>query len=404
MGRSMVAEAFPQHLNTYDGYENHIQRVDFARAAMMFLHGGLYADMDVQALASPFPHLPPGKVSVVASPYTRNERHQNSMMASPPRHPFWCALADEAVRRRASPDMYTTTWQLTGPQLLDAVVDTMPEAVHALPVAEFNPPTTSPLFHAPCVITRHLCTSVWTHTMDIESMRLYQAAQKGDTQQAMAAVKDGADLSCSDYAGLTPLHHAALKGNADMVSLLITHRAYIDSCDTNNTTAMHYGVQIGSVPVVRTLLECRASTNIKLREGTCAGQTAADLARVTLKQNQNPSSSRAILELLGEPVKVSGALGTTKGREQPWWAAATRKSTASGQKQPAQPSVQAVTQPLEQPSAGNVEKMEGQHFERSLVQARLARHRCRRFSDLHCWVDQRACPAWSSHRRYAQVD
>ncbi|CAK0804547.1 unnamed protein product [Prorocentrum cordatum] len=33
--RALVAEAFPEHLAVYDGYERHIQRVDFARAAML---------------------------------------------------------------------------------------------------------------------------------------------------------------------------------------------------------------------------------------------------------------------------------------------------------------------------------------------------------------------------------
>ena len=41
--------------------------------------------MDVEALKSPFGHFPKGKVSIVASPYVRNEKHQNSLMASPPR-------------------------------------------------------------------------------------------------------------------------------------------------------------------------------------------------------------------------------------------------------------------------------------------------------------------------------
>lgn len=38
--RGMVLEAFPESLEMYDGYEEHIQRVDFARAAMLYLYGG----------------------------------------------------------------------------------------------------------------------------------------------------------------------------------------------------------------------------------------------------------------------------------------------------------------------------------------------------------------------------
>ena len=36
--RALVQEAFPEHLRAYDAYEHQIQRVDFARAAMLFLH------------------------------------------------------------------------------------------------------------------------------------------------------------------------------------------------------------------------------------------------------------------------------------------------------------------------------------------------------------------------------
>ncbi|CAE7446622.1 unnamed protein product, partial [Symbiodinium necroappetens] len=174
--RALVQEAFPEHLPTYDSYEHQIQRVDFARAAMLFVHGGLYADMDVEALDNPFPHLPAG-VSIVASPYVENEKHQNSLMASPAGHPFWRALAAEAVRRRTAPELYRTTWQLTGPQLLDAVVERYGSDVHVLPADVFNPSMSSPSFHAPQVITRHLCTSVWTHDMDNLGMALYQAAR-----------------------------------------------------------------------------------------------------------------------------------------------------------------------------------------------------------------------------------
>ena len=76
--RDAVKEAFPQHLATYDAYPEHIQRVDFARAALLFLHGGLYADMDVEARSSPFPYLEDQKVSIVASPYQRNEAQRVS--------------------------------------------------------------------------------------------------------------------------------------------------------------------------------------------------------------------------------------------------------------------------------------------------------------------------------------
>lgn len=43
--RNLVKEVAPQHLKDYDGFTQNIERVDFARLAMMYL-GGVYADLD----------------------------------------------------------------------------------------------------------------------------------------------------------------------------------------------------------------------------------------------------------------------------------------------------------------------------------------------------------------------
>jgi len=321
--RALVAEAFPEHLGVYDGYGEHIQRVDFARAAMLFLQGGLYVDMDVEVMRSPFPHFPPGVVSIVESPYRRNEKHQNSMMASPPRHPFWCALVDEAARRREMFSQYTTTWQLTGPQLLDAVAEARIHDVFVLPAREFNPAASSPDFAAPGVFTRHLCTSVWTHSMDTSGMRLYQAARAGDKVTARQSVEEeGADLQCRDYAGLTPLHHAALKGDADMIGLLISLRADVNAQDKNDTTALHFTVQAQNAVAVRTLLAARANVGARLREGSFAGATPADLARVCLEQSlQSSPSARAVLALFDTSIAATPSRQKVQA-EKPWWAAA----------------------------------------------------------------------------------
>jgi len=330
--RALVAEAFPEHLGTYDGYEQHIQRVDFARAAMLQVHGGLYVDMDVEVRRSPFPHLPAGLVSVVGSPYPKNERHQNSMMASPPRHPFWRAMAEEAVRRTKLPGQYYTTWQLTGPQLLDAVVDMRPEQVHVLPSAEFNPSAQSPLFGSPDVYTRHFCTSVWTHSMDRDAMRLYQAVRTGDLAGVSAAAAAGADLECRDYAGLTPLHHAAFRGDAATLKLLTSLRADVNAEDKNRTTPLHYAVQVCATAAVRRLVECRADFGVQLKSGACAGQTPVTLARANVDQYGPTPDVLKVLRLLDPEHPAAGPEDRQKeGREKaaaPWWKAARVSASA----------------------------------------------------------------------------
>lgn len=282
--RALVAEAFPEHLETYDGYEEHIQRVDFARAAMLYLHGGIYVDMDVEALKSPMRELAPGKISVVESPYRRNERHQNSMMASPPGHPFWKALVKEAANRFSCKNTKASTWWLTGPQLLDALVDAHPHDVHVLPANLFNPATGSTDFDAPLVYTRHFCTSVWTHTMNRQGMMLNDAVRAGDIDLASEALVEGADMNCRDRAGLTPLHHAALKGDAQMARFLLKRNSDPDAKDLNNATACHYAVQMQAETIVKVLLAAFADPNAPLKDGDAAGLGPASLARLMMRE------------------------------------------------------------------------------------------------------------------------
>ena len=45
--RRLVQDHFPEFLELYDGYPKENFRADFARAAYMYIYGGVYADTDV---------------------------------------------------------------------------------------------------------------------------------------------------------------------------------------------------------------------------------------------------------------------------------------------------------------------------------------------------------------------
>lgn len=313
--RRLFAKAFPEHLGLFDGYEEHIQRVDLVRAAMLFLHGGLYVDMDVEALSSPFPFLPPGMVTVVGSPYMQNEKHQNSMMASPKGHPFWKALVEEAAWRRGRPKEYRTTWQLTGPQLLDAVVAANPQDVNVLPPMEFNPPCGTPCFDTPDVVTRHYCTSVWTHSMDTLGMSLYHATRAGAIEDVYIAVQAGARTDCHDHAGLTPLHLAAMRGDVGVASTLISLGAPVNALDKNDAAPMHYAVQACSPDVVRLLLKSNAGTAARLRAGSAAGCNPVSLAKMVLDDRPRAlEAARQVVHLLEVASNATGC-GATSSRK-----------------------------------------------------------------------------------------
>ena len=44
--RALFEEQLPQYLELYDGFHREIYRVDFVRAAYMYVFGGVYADYD----------------------------------------------------------------------------------------------------------------------------------------------------------------------------------------------------------------------------------------------------------------------------------------------------------------------------------------------------------------------
>jgi hypothetical protein len=52
--REIFAKYFPELLSTYDGYPEGIMRADVSRLAYMATDGGLYVDLDIECLRSPF--------------------------------------------------------------------------------------------------------------------------------------------------------------------------------------------------------------------------------------------------------------------------------------------------------------------------------------------------------------
>jgi mannosyltransferase OCH1-like enzyme len=117
--RQLIKEDFPWFLESYDSYPRGIQRADAARYFILYRYGGLYADMDYQPLENFWQYLPEDRPALVESPYTFDSILQNSLMSSPPQHPFWNATFD-LMMSRASPDNHYVL-ESTGPIMLQEV-------------------------------------------------------------------------------------------------------------------------------------------------------------------------------------------------------------------------------------------------------------------------------------------
>mmetsp|Transcript_22991 Transcript_22991/g.72176 ORF Transcript_22991/g.72176 Transcript_22991/m.72176 type:complete len:363 (-) Transcript_22991:14-1102(-) len=116
--RALVKVHYPWFLKTYDAFEHTIQRVDAARIFMLHRYGGVYADLDIEAVKDPAPlfngdydmiffyQIPPhDSRTVVDNPRNQTGRPRlgtisNALMASKPGHPFWIFLAEMMAESR----------------------------------------------------------------------------------------------------------------------------------------------------------------------------------------------------------------------------------------------------------------------------------------------------------------
>ena len=150
-------EHYPWFLPIYNGYDVNIKRYDISRLFLLYHYGGIYADMDYIVFKNFFNELPEGKVSIPESPYKWNEEIQNAFMVSPPKHPWWLILIDEAYNR--------TTWNVfsaTGPQLLTPMYKKFPELVNVLDCNLYNPNIYEPVDDTK-IYAKHLISTSWKH-------------------------------------------------------------------------------------------------------------------------------------------------------------------------------------------------------------------------------------------------
>ena len=131
---AFIARCYPEFLPVYEGYDKEIKRVDAVRYFIMHYFGGVYADLDFEALR-PLDDLLTGKQLVLArEPPSHASADSavrsrgldsilgNAFLASIPRHPFWEAVADGLVTHRHE----TEVLDATGPFLLTRVYQEYP--------------------------------------------------------------------------------------------------------------------------------------------------------------------------------------------------------------------------------------------------------------------------------------
>lgn len=132
----IISESFPHLLPLFRSFKHNIMRADMIRYIVLYLHGGIYLDLDFVAVHS-FDeiHLPKGTdVGLVRSPNSKG-MFTNAFMVARPGCPFWLACLEE-IQKEKSP-LLTFTKHLevmttTGPLMLTHVAESIPQYVTVL--------------------------------------------------------------------------------------------------------------------------------------------------------------------------------------------------------------------------------------------------------------------------------
>ena len=120
--RDFIAREYPWFLATYDAYPSYIQRCDASRYFIVYHHGGVYADLDIEC-SKPFaPVLSSHRAVFSYKSGTNMSRGLvNALFASEAKHPVWHTVFDLLTNRSkdgARAATHVEVVRSTGPGLL----------------------------------------------------------------------------------------------------------------------------------------------------------------------------------------------------------------------------------------------------------------------------------------------
>ena len=94
--RNVVKDNFPKYLDVYDNFPYNIQRVDFSRYAWLYIHGGIYKDLDLVLKRDISSYFEQGDLFLVSSGNIGSSL-TNCIMGSKKNHPFWIEMMEHAI-------------------------------------------------------------------------------------------------------------------------------------------------------------------------------------------------------------------------------------------------------------------------------------------------------------------
>ncbi|KAL4239280.1 Ankyrin repeat domain-containing protein 54 [Mactra antiquata] len=144
----------------------------------------------------------------------------------------------------------------------------------------------------------------------VDERRLRNACNDNDCITVIELLDGGADASCEDLKGRTPLHIAASQGHEQIVKVLLDHGANPNKKDFIGNTPLHLAASTCQIAVVTLLLV--AGTDLKLVDNY--GRTPIRLARTSLqrivRENKACESMRKemkeVSEMMSTYLRLSG--------------------------------------------------------------------------------------------------
>jgi inositol phosphorylceramide mannosyltransferase catalytic subunit len=145
--RNLVVTHYPHLLAVYDSYHYAIQRADAARYMLLHLHGGVYADLDLECIR-------PLDKLLRACTFTAAWESQahlkdlavervlgNAFLAAVPGHPVLSAVLEELAHTRPEALVHRDVLESTGPLMLTRVVSrrSFPASTLMLPAESVYP-------------------------------------------------------------------------------------------------------------------------------------------------------------------------------------------------------------------------------------------------------------------------
>ncbi|MEM1180513.1 MAG: glycosyltransferase [Acidobacteriota bacterium] len=119
----LIAERYPWFLETYRGYSHPVERADAARYFVIYTHGGVYLDLDMECLR-PLDPLLLGEAVVLAleaGPRITQQVVSNALLAAPQEHPFFGDVIRALDRKPERDVTFQDIFDNTGPNFLERV-------------------------------------------------------------------------------------------------------------------------------------------------------------------------------------------------------------------------------------------------------------------------------------------